>query len=368
MKTYYFFLSFLIIFFTSCSKGDNSISEQMANGSKVIVCSYDEIKKTNNIPLSHLVAECKLIHFEDIDDALFNPWFTTVTDKYIGIRQQDGGVYKLFDSSGKFLCDVGSVGQGPGEYAGSLYDDLIDDKNQLVYLVPMYGDKIYIYNTSGKFVKNIIAPQQLHKPRLHLSDDGILSVVHMAFDGEKAVAMQFDKDGNVIKSLEPLSHLLVDNYNGEIFNTRNTAMFEFAHTSSDTLYHYSKERNKIEPIINLEFSSSEKPFRQYIKVSDYYLINVFENNKIVAANIKDKTSSFVTIKNDFFGDLNVFVNVVSFRNGWYIKNLEPGQLITEIDDRLKESDCSQQDKDKLIKLRNSLDENTNNIMFVGKIK
>ena len=66
--------------------------------------------------------------------------------------------------------------------------------------------------------------------------------------------------------------------------------------------------------------------------------------------------------------MNVSVNVVSFRNGRYVYNLEPAQLITEIEARLKESDCSQQDKDQLTKLRNSLDENANNVLFVGKLK
>ena len=366
MKKYY--LLSLILFAAIAYADDGTLKETVKDGSKVVVCSYDAIKKTENMPLSHLVNDCKLIHFEDIDEALFRPWFTTVTDKYIGVRQHSGGVYKLFDSAGKFLCDVGAIGQGPGEYVGSLYDDLIDDKNELIYLVPMSGEKIFVYNTSGKFVKHIVAPQRLHKPKLFLSADGTLSVVHMAFTGEKAVAMQFDKDGNVAKTLEPLSLLLVGNYDGELFNTRGTSAFDFYHTSSDALYHYNKEKNKIEPVFNIVFNSSEKPFRQYVESNNYILTNVFEKNKVIATNIKDKTSSFVKIKNDYFGNLNVSVNIVSFRNGYYVYNLEPAQLITEIESRLKESDCSQQDKDKLTKLRDSLNEDANNVIFVGKLK
>ena len=335
---------------------------------KTTVCSFDAIKKSEELPLSRLVKDCKLIHIEDIDEALFQPWFTTITDKYIGVRQHGGGAYKLFDSTGKYLSDVGSVGNGPGEYAGSLYDDWIDDKNQLIYLAPMYGDKIYVYNTAGKFVKNIVAPQQLHKPKLHLSADGTLTVLHMAFPGEKAVVMQFDKNGKLIKTLAPLPHLIVENFDGEIFNTRNTDTFEFSHTNDNMLYRYDKKLNAIEPIFKLTFNSSEKPFVQYLMLKNYYIANVFEKGKVVATDIKTGTSSFVKIRNDFFGNLSFPINVTTFRNGWFVYNLEPAQLIDEIKNRLKESDCTSQDKEKLTKLMNSLDEESTNVLFVGKLK
>ena len=335
---------------------------------KITTCSFNEITQTEDLPLSSLMENCQLIHFENSDDASFSPWFTTVTDKYIGVRQHGNAPYKLFDSAGKFLCNVGSVGKGLEEYASSLYDDWIDDKNQLIYLAPRSGNKIHVYNTSGKFVKNIIAPQNLHKPKLHLSDDGKLTIVHMAFPNEEAIVIQFDKDGNVIKTQTPLPHLIVSNYDGEIFNSRNSSTFEFAHTSSDTLYHYSLAKNKIEPLFLLKFDSSEKPFMQYLKLKDYYLINVFEKGQIVAFNTKKDKASFAKIKNDFFGNLELPVNVATFRNGRFVYNLEQGQLISEIEKQLKEGKPSSKDKKKLTQLLNSLDKSANNVLFVGKLK
>ena len=70
----------------------------------------------------------------------------------------------------------------------------------------------------------------------------------------------------------------------ENFLIRGTSAFDFYHTSSDELYHYNKEKNKIEPVYNLAFSSSKKPFRQYVESNNYFLTNVFEKNKIVATN------------------------------------------------------------------------------------
>ena len=365
MKKYY--LIAVVLFSSLAYAQDGTLKEQPVNGSTMTVCSYDAVKKSIDLPLSRIADDCKLIHFEDVDDALFKPWFTTVTDKYIGVRQE-GRPYKLFSSSGKFLCDVGAVGQGPGEYALAIYDDWIDDKNDLIYLAPMTGDKILVYNISGKFLKNITAPQRLHKPKIHVSADGTLSVVHMAFDGEKAVAFQFDKDGKLIKTLEPLTHLLLNNYDNEIFNTRCSSAFDFTFTNCDTMYQYSAERNKIEPVFNVKFNSSEKPFMQYIKLNNSCIVNVFGKKQIIYADLEEKTSSFVKIKNDFFGGLGIFPSVMTFRNGWFVWNLEPGQLMEEIEKRLKESDCTSQDKEKLTKLLKSLDDNANNVLFLGKLK
>ena len=367
MKTISFSLIFSLVFITACTN-DSSVTEQIVNGSKVTICSYEKVLKNETIALSSLVENCRLIRLEDIDEALFKLWSTTVTDKYIGVIPAAEGPYKLFDSSGKFLCDVGSIGQGPGEYALSIYDDLIDDKNERIYLTTFLDDKIYVYDTSGKFIKNIVAPQYLHKPKMHLSEDGKLTVVHMAFPGENAVSIQFDSEGNVINQLAPIPHFFVQDHNGEIFNSRNTPAFEFLHTSSDTLYHYSIERNKIEPVFTLAVNSTEKPFRQYIELNNMYITTIWSKKQTIVTDMKTKRSSFVKVRNDYFGNMDVALNVSTLRNGWFVLNLEPWQLIEMIEKRLQESDCTAQDKQKLKALQDSLDENSNNVLFVGILK
>ena len=146
------------------------------------VFSLNELKSdTVTLPLSSLVENCVLVQLETRDDAFFTPGATTVTEKYIGVRSR---TYMLFDRSGKFLCPIGAIGQGPGEYAILLYDDIIDDKNDLVYLGAFMENKIMMYNTSGKFIKDIVAPHRLQKPKMFLSD-GILTVVHLPFGNDR---------------------------------------------------------------------------------------------------------------------------------------------------------------------------------------
>jgi len=366
MKKIFLMSAYLVFIFLSMYADDGTIREIQVNGESVMICSLDKVKNKETIPLSQLVESCTLIQLDDKDEALFKPWFTTVTDKYIGVRQQGQAAYKLFDRKGKFLCDVGRVGQGPGEYSISIYDDIIDDKNGLIYLVPMTGKKILIYNTSGKFLKDIEFPHSINKGKIQLSVDETLSVIHMPFANQK-IAFQVDKNGKIIKDLNASPIFKIESYDGEIFNTRNTSAFEFLHTSSDTLYHYDTKRNKIVPIYSIEVKGNDKPFRQYMELNNRYLTMTFGKG-LISTDKKTKNSSYVTVVNDFYGGLEMPVNIVTIRNGYYVLNLEPGQLIERIEKRMTEGSCTDKDKQVLKKLLSGLDENANNILFVGKLK
>lgn len=345
---------------------DGSVSEVTVNGAKVMVCSLDKVKKTETIPLSRLVENCTLIRFETNQEAFFKAWFITVTDKYIGVRQQGNGSYKLFDRSGKFLCNVGAVGKGPGEYSMSLYDDIIDDQSNLIYLSPFMGNKLLLYSTSGKFIKYIEVPEKLNKPKIFLSN-GILTVVHMPFQDAKAIAYQLDAKGSVLKQLSPPAFMMASSYDGEIFNTRNTPAFDFMYTGSDTLYHFNGSRNKIEPIFTMSVSPSQKAFRQYFELKHHYFTYI-SGKGLISTDKDKKTSSFITIVNDYFGNLPMRASITNFRNGWYVYTLEPADLQELINKRLEDKTCTEQDKQVLKKLLPTLKEADNNVMFIGKLK
>lgn len=362
MKTRHFFPIIIAFILAGC----NSTPKNSVADGELTTVDFNEIKKTETLPLSMFVENLKLIQFEDIDKALFKPWYTTATDKYIGVRQERAP-YKLFDHTGKFLCDIGRVGQGPGEYSITLYDDLIDDKNELVYLASMTGNKIFVYKTTGEYVKSIEAPINLNKPKLHLSDNGILSVVHMPFGSNEPVVLQFDADGKAIKELTPSDFLVVSNFDGEIFNTRNTSAFDFLHTNSDTLYHYNVAKNRIEPVFTISVDAKEKPFRQYMELPNHYFTYIFGKG-LVCTDKETNNSSYIKVVNDELGNMDMPTYIMHLRNGRYVYNLEPGQLIDKIEKRLSESDCTENDKKKLNELLAKLDDNSNNWLFLGKLK
>jgi hypothetical protein len=57
-----------------------------------------------------------------------------------------------------------------------------------------------------------------------------------------------------------------------------------------------------------------------------------------------------------------------FQNGYFVYNIQPEQLMDDINKRLSESSCSEKDRLKLKELLSTLKENTNNVVFIGKLK
>ena len=371
-KLNFLVLAVLVLSAYCCSsKGDNTVLEVNVGEHKMFVFSYSALNSNvATVPLSSLVESLELVQLETKDEAYFKLWFTTVTDKYIGVRQHDGP-YLLFDRSGKFLGNVGSIGRGPGEYSIVPYDDIIDDKNELIYLAPFVGNKILVYNTSGQFVKDIAAPQHLNKAKIFLSD-GILTAVHFPFPNDKAIAIQFDANtGEVLKDLAPPAHLIsVSNDFGriEIFNTRSApGIFDLLFTGNDTLYHFDVRNNKMLPFFMLKHNTSENPWKQYFQVNKD-LIMTWTSGKLQATDMKNKTSSNIKIVNDFLGNMPVPMTIVQIRDGYWVHNVQPEELIENIENRLAERGLSDADKQALDKTLAALKVGTNNVVFIGKLK
>jgi hypothetical protein len=398
------FIALIIILSAySCSpRGDGSVSVVDVNGSKMYVTSLQGLSSnTVTVPLSRLVESLELVQLETKDEAFFRPQFTTVTEKYIGIKQQSGRPYLLFDRSGRFLGNVGSVGSGPGEYSMTPYDDIIDDENGLIYLAPFMGSNILVYNTSGAFLRSIVAPQRLNKSKIFLSDDA-LAVFHKSFSEDSPMAFQMTiptgnyavnittgevadlsvenpriHAGQVISELATPAHFVVRSFDGEIFTSRNVeGVFDFLHTNTDTLFHFDMKSNRIVPVFTM--ASGEGIWKNYFQVNrDLIMIGVNEfnaesrqwvNRGTMATDLKNMTSSYVNIVNDFFGNLPVQASVLTFRNGYFVYNVQPEELIDEIENRLAGSNVSQSDRQQLEELLSRLEEGTNNVVFIGKLK
>ena len=366
------FLAALVFGVYCCSpKGDGSVSIVDVGGNQVFVFSYSALNSNEaTIPLSSLVENLELVQLETKDEAYFRPWFTTVTEKYIGIRQQ-GAPYLLFNRSGNFLGNIGSIGRGPGEYSMSPYDDIIDDKNELIYLAPFVGDRILVYNTSGRFIKDIVVPYRLQMAKIFLSDN-ILTVVHYPFSNDKAIAIQIEVNtGELLRELAPPEHFInkSDAFGDvEIFNTKSTpGIFDILYTGNDTLYHFDMRNNKIIPVFVLKHNSTENSWRQYFQVNKD-LIMTWMSGKLHATDLKNKTSSNINVVNDFLGNMPAPISVIHTRNGYWVHNVQPEDLMEDIENRLAERSCTEQDRQILNKTLSTLKENANNVVFIGKLK
>ena len=360
----------------ACSPRGGAVSIVEVNGNKMFVASLRGLSSNIvTIPLSSLVESMELVQLEDHDDAFFRSHFTTVTANYIGVRQQDLRPYLLFSRRGQFLGNIGSVGQGPGEYQW-LYDDIIDDKNKLIYLVSTFGsNRVLVYNTSGAFVREIVTPVRLSKPKIFLSDN-ILTVLHKSFSEDSPMGFQIDINTNqVVREVSTPAHLVMFGYDSEIFNTRNVpGVFDFFYPNNDTLFHFDARNNRLIPFFTM--TSYEHLQNRYLQINNDLILTevfTFENNRFalrgtVATDLRNLTSSYVNIVNDFFGNLPVRASVATFRNGYFVYNVQPEDLMDAIENRLAESNVTENDRQQLQQLLSKLEEDTNNVVFIGRLR
>ena len=354
---------------------DGSIATVETGGNELTVCDFALVKDTIDVPLSEFVEDCRIVRFDNSDTAMFKAWFILATDQYIGVRQS-GGSFKLFDKEGKFLHDIGAVGNGPGEYAISIYDEIIDEKNGHIFFTPFTGDKIMMYGTDGKWIKDIKLPGKINKPKLSLNADGTLSVVHMPFTEGEPLAFQVDTEGNILKQIPATAATKVNDFNGEVFSYRNSNDFDFFHTSIDTLFVYDPAGNRLLPEFTMTFPDpKEKPIHLYYRLPNHFMVTYYywgndrpEGGGDILIDKKKNASSHFRLVNDFYGNLPVSSPGHRFYQGYFILNMEPGQLAEQIEKHLASGKCPNQDKKKLQDLAASLDENDNNVLFVGKIK
>ncbi|WP_291529819.1 6-bladed beta-propeller [Bacteroides sp. UBA939] len=363
---------FAVLLSISCSttsKGDGTLTFVETDGNELTVCHLNQVKDTLVMNLSDLVEDFKVVRFENEDNALFNySVLPAITDNYIGIRQSRGRPYLLFDHNGKLKCEVGSVGNGPGEYNQVIYDEVINEKRDEIYLSSFASSsKILVYDTNGKFVREIVAKNRLNKPKIEVDDNGDITIIHMPFrnNTENFLAIQYSSDGSFKQELKPAPYLLVENFNSEMFAYHNVSEFSFWLTSCDTLFHYDKNANKIHPKFTVDFGDvSERPFHVYNEIPNYYLVSFGKG--LVAVNKKTHTSNYVRLVNDFFGHTSA--SMFNFHKGWFFHMFEPGNLITRIERRLAEGNCSAEDRKQLEEILGSIDEDDNNILLMGKLK
>ena len=368
---YFVFILLFLFCVNSCyrSKKSHSVLAIMMNEHEITVSFFDKLTAdTVNLSLSSLVEECELVLLEYTEEAIFKPYRTTITEKYIGIIQSESlrDSYKLFGRSGEFLCSVGTIGQGPGEYT-FICDDIIDDQNELIYLAPFIDNKILIYNTSGEFLKSIGMPRTMISPRIFISND-TLTVAYLSED--KSMITQINIYNEQI--LYEFTTQIPQRDNHILYNSKNMlSIFDIAHASYDTLYHIDLSNYFLRPVfIMVDNSSEERVIKLHYQLNKDLVTTIVRNKGFIISDLKNKRSSWVKVKNDYFGNLDIQISSsqVSFFNGYYVLNIQPEQLMEDIEQRLTESDCTEKDRQILQKTYSMIKETTNNVVFIGKLK
>lgn len=366
------------------------VAEKVIAGNfELISCDLTKLKDTVYIPLSYLVEDLQMVRLDNRDEALVgsssNSPFTTITEKYVLVRNNRQNPYKLFNTKGEFITSIGSYGQGPNEYL-NVYDDWLDEETGQIFILPWQSNQLLRFDLQNNALEPITLKYRASKGKFFVNtSESTVSVFLLPFTGSPVVAWTQDFNGNIIDSI-PAGHLVVPfDYSNEVVSHKNTAefdcfLFTFFEQRPDSLYHYNITDNRLEPKFTLDFKDRSWKIHSYQELPLHFIGDVTVEKKLSdnmsttelpSKFIVDKQTlkgGFYKLYNDFLGGLPL-EGWPSFYNGYYLWNVDPGELDNLLTRHLDESETiTEKDRKKLTDLLESIDENDNNYLFYGKLR
>ena len=366
---------------TSPLKDSPVVAQQVItlNGDTIIVCDLSLLKDTIDLPLSTFVSDFELVDLGEDEEALIKETSgggsIAVSPNYIGIYSGTG--YKLFDKTGKYITSLSAQGQGPNEYAFSIYDSYIDEKNDRAYLLPMNGNKILVYDLKGNAQPYIPLAHETTKGKFYVDDQKkLLYVANMPFSDTASTFWIQDFEGKLIKEIIA-GHLKIvpPDFSNDINVSMNTQQIDYSvfhwKNTVDTLYHYNEADNRLAPSFTVNFKDNPI-LHDYIELPDYYLIRLIEiesDYRYIYGLIDKKTlkGNYIKLKLDMLGNIDAPAWAI-FERGLYTANIYAYYLQGQCD-RLSDLSSLPSGIAKYIQdLQQNDCEDLNNIILIGRLK
>lgn len=397
MKTHSFLLLSLLL--EACAGSNTSTGEslddcpeiatfQQVGNDKVMVVQVDKVRDTLDLPLSRLLEDFRIVPLDNRKEALTKGQSVTAYDNYVGMGGSTDEPYRLFDREGRFLCQVGANGQGPGEY-WAVYDSYVDEAYDRIYLMPWNAKALLVYNLKGEYLSSILLPTLVPKGVFSVdTHKQLLTVGLLPFaDIEGAsIVWQQDFKGNVLHRVSASPYVVRPDYSNEVSSYQNcgNGVFDFSlfhwQATADSLYHFLPEEDRLVPMVTLQ-QPQEKVQQDYIELPEHYLIDIptgYTDNQYgsyvsqrlaVMVDKRTRKGAFVRMLNDLIGNVPVEYALFYFRRGYFAYTIEPGILLDNIETALARPESLDEEELKRLRaLKNSIGENDNNYLFVGKIK
>ena len=359
------------------------------DGQKMTVCNLSLLKDTIDLPLSYWVDDLQAVKLDGKDEALVGLGPICVSDNYILVGRANNVPCKLFRRDGSYVGTVGSIGQGPGEYT-MVYDMQIDEQVGHVYLLPWNAKSIFVYDMEGKYLKDIPLNKNYEKlivPKGKFKVDAAKNRVAMMllpFDYMPGVAWIQDMEGNVLHEI-PMNHLkLKPDFSNEVVSTKASAdaldvyLCTFWELRTDTLYHLNMGNGKLQPEFALDFGQRKISIHDYHELPGHY-VGALTNPVQVGDGLYEtkgetlfmvdkvtKKGTFFRVGNDYLDNEPIKYMPFHCSNGYFTLNMEPSVLMERLEKGLTKLETDK--RKKMEALMQSIDEDDNNYIFIGKLK
>lgn len=374
---------------SSCSSGKND--------GDLISINIDKVTKAPVTLLSKFTDEPEFIAMDSRIEAFATGYNYGFSDHYICIGASIKGPAKLYDrATGRFLCDVGSVGRGPGEYLNTYGSPAIDEEDGTIWLLPWQTQTLLGYDiATGKFKKEIPLKYFVPKGQFRIDPKaGTVTVAALPFrDIVPMIAWKQDMQGNILWEI-PAGHLtIVPDFSNEIESSNNIqGTFDLSLVTwggrSDSLYVI--EEGRLEPVYTVDFNTREInagddynsftaediPIHSYIMLPRHFVTSVsypvanqygFTTGKpeYIITDRSDGESVRTTFYNDFMQE---DMNYVSFLDGYFVRVYDPEEFIEAAGTALKDGNLSESNKARISSILETLTPESNDILMVAPLK
>ena len=397
-----FFFILVMVLFTSCAERGVAIRERMdelpvvaervlIDGDTVIVCHPEMFTDSIALPLSHFVEDLEIVPLETNDEAYVRSTGVYVTDNYFLLHSSRNMPFKLFTRDGKFVCNIGSSGNGRGNY-GQVYDFQMDEKHNRIYIMPWSARELLVYDMQGQFQGYIPLNQPgeqmitYGKPVFRVDGEREeITVASIPWKRNQHIVWVQDFKGNVLRELTSNPFQVSDTYSVETYSRQNTGAFDFSvlefyPQKNDTLYHYVKESNILQPIFTISFPEDRILPHAYLEHPTCFLVTTMDGMQDSSLEsaityghneyIIDKRTlrgGKYSVYNDFLGGTSTFWLKHS-SGGYYVRNLSPLTLKAELQEALSKDSLTPSIRKKLSALAGSIDvDRDNNYLMIGRL-
>ena len=377
-----------IILAASCGSGNGD--------GNLISVNFNRVDKGPVTNISELAGEPEFIALDSRVEAFATGYNYAFSDHYICIGASMRGPAKLYDrATGKFLCDVGTIGRGPGEYLNTYGAPRIDEEDGTIWLLPWQTKTLLGFDiATGKFKKEV--PLKYGVPKGQFSVDskaGTVTVAALPFrDLVPMIAWQQDMQGNVLWEI-PSGHLtLTPDFSNEIESNSNVeGAFDLSLITwsggSDSLYVINE--GSLSPVYTIDFNTKEvesedynlnvnedAPIHSYIMLPDRFITSVsypvqtewgFSTGKPEYVITDRRTGE--SVRTTFFNDyLARETDYASFTGGYWYTVTDPETFAEDAEKALKEGNLSDENKARIQEILKDLTPESNNIVILAPLK
>lgn len=246
MKLKYFFVFFILL---SCNPNQKTLYE------------FDPRKlKEDKITLSEIADDIKYIPLDNCFSIGLIYSSRYIFSNSIYFSAYNNGIIS-FDSKGKFLRKIGSIGRGHGEYV-NYYTFTVSDKSEIVYVLDGGMDVIKVYSKCGNFLRSFSLKEFGEGiDAIEYYNSKLIASYPLQFNGIKYEWIILDTLGSLVKRKERTIAPFTSSWliGGEIYKFENN--MHYWSTFKDTVF-------SILPDLNDEVSFLLSPGEHRLPRSD----------------------------------------------------------------------------------------------------